>query len=228
MTSRMNFTRRFAMAAALLALGAIGDAGAADYPTRPVRWIVPYPPGGATDIMARIIGQRCRSGSASSSSSRTSRAPATTSAPRRWSMRRPTATRSCWSIRPMRSTPRSIRSSSFNFMRDIAAGRRHHAGAERDGGQSRRFPAKTVAEFIAYAKANPGKINWASSGNGTSVHLSGELFKMMTGVDLTHVPYRGSAPALTDMISGHGAGDVRQHAVLAAAHPGRQAARARR
>ena len=64
-------------------------------------------------------------------------------------------------------------------------------------------PAKTVAEFIAYAKANPGKINWATSGNGTSVHLSGELFKMMTGVDLLHVPYRGSAPALTDMLAGH-------------------------
>jgi tripartite-type tricarboxylate transporter receptor subunit TctC len=64
------------------------------------------------------------------------------------------------------------------------------------------IPAKTVAEFIAYAKANPGKLNWASSGNGTSVHLSGELFKIMTGVELTHVPYRSSAPALTDMISG--------------------------
>ena len=64
------------------------------------------------------------------------------------------------------------------------------------------MPAKTVAEFIAYAKANPGKINWATSGNGTSVHLSGELFKMMTGVDLLHVPYRGSAPALTDMLAG--------------------------
>ena len=63
-------------------------------------------------------------------------------------------------------------------------------------------PAKTVAEFIAYAKANPGKVNWATSGNGTSVHLSGELFKMMTGVDLLHVPYRGSAPALTDMLAG--------------------------
>ena len=63
-------------------------------------------------------------------------------------------------------------------------------------------PAKTVAEFIAYAKANPGKINWATSGNGTSVHLSGELFKLMTGVDLTHIPYKGSAPALTDMIAG--------------------------
>jgi tripartite-type tricarboxylate transporter receptor subunit TctC len=64
------------------------------------------------------------------------------------------------------------------------------------------LPVKTVAEFIAYAKANPGKINWATSGNGTSVHLSGELFKVMTGVELQHVPYRGSAPALTDMISG--------------------------
>jgi tripartite-type tricarboxylate transporter receptor subunit TctC len=63
-------------------------------------------------------------------------------------------------------------------------------------------PAKTVAEFIAYAKANPGKVNMASSGNGTSVHLSGELFMAMTGVKMTHVPYRGSAPALTDMIAG--------------------------
>jgi tripartite-type tricarboxylate transporter receptor subunit TctC len=63
-------------------------------------------------------------------------------------------------------------------------------------------PAKTVAEFITYAKANPGKVNMASSGNGTSVHLSGELFMAMTGVKMTHVPYRGSNPALTDMISG--------------------------
>jgi tripartite-type tricarboxylate transporter receptor subunit TctC len=63
-------------------------------------------------------------------------------------------------------------------------------------------PAKTVAEFIDYAKANPGKINMASSGNGTSVHLSGELFKAMTGVQMQHVPYRGSAPAMTDMLAG--------------------------
>jgi tripartite-type tricarboxylate transporter receptor subunit TctC len=63
-------------------------------------------------------------------------------------------------------------------------------------------PAKTVAEFIAYAKANPGKINMASSGNGTSVHLSGELFKALTGVQMQHVPYRGSAPAMTDMLAG--------------------------
>jgi tripartite-type tricarboxylate transporter receptor subunit TctC len=64
------------------------------------------------------------------------------------------------------------------------------------------IPVKTVAEFITYAKANPGKINMASSGNGTSVHLSGELFMAMTGVKMTHVPYRGAAPALTDLIGG--------------------------
>ena len=63
-------------------------------------------------------------------------------------------------------------------------------------------PAKTVPEFIAYAKANPGKINLASSGNGTSIHMSGELFKMMTGVNMLHVPYRGSAPMLTDLLGG--------------------------
>jgi tripartite-type tricarboxylate transporter receptor subunit TctC len=63
-------------------------------------------------------------------------------------------------------------------------------------------PAKTVAEFIAYAKGNPGKVNMASSGNGTSIHVSGELFKMMTRVDMLHVPYRGSAPALTDLMGG--------------------------
>ena len=64
------------------------------------------------------------------------------------------------------------------------------------------MPAKTVAEFIAYAKANPGKVNMASSGNGTSVHVSGELFKMMAGVNMLHVPYRGAAPALTDLMGG--------------------------
>ena len=75
-------------------------------------------------------------------------------------------------------------------------------------------PAKTVAEFIAYAKANPGKVNMASSGNGTSVHLSGELFMAMTGVKMTHVPYRGSEPGAHRHDRRPGAGAVRQHAVL--------------
>jgi tripartite-type tricarboxylate transporter receptor subunit TctC len=65
-------------------------------------------------------------------------------------------------------------------------------------------PAKTVPEFIAYAKANPGKLNMASAGNETPPHLNGELFKMMTGIDMTHVPYRGSAPALADLLGGQG------------------------
>src|SRR5262249_60294885 len=90
---------------------------------------------------------------------------------------------------------------NFDFVRDVAP----VAGLTRVPNVMEvnpAVPAKTVPEFIAYAKANPGKINLASSGNGTSVHLSGEMFKMMTGVDLLHVPYRGAAPALTDLISG--------------------------
>ena len=90
---------------------------------------------------------------------------------------------------------------NFNFIRDIAP----VAGIMRVPNVMEvnpNVPAKTPTEFIAYAKANPGKVNWASSGNGTSVHLSGELFKLMTGVNLQHVPYRGSAPALTDLIGG--------------------------
>ena len=73
---------------------------------------------------------------------------------------------------------------------------------QRDGGAIRRFPAKTVPEFIAYAKANPGKINMASAGIGSSPHMAGELFKMMAGVEMVHVPYRGAAPALTDLLGG--------------------------
>src|SRR5262249_16970893 len=90
---------------------------------------------------------------------------------------------------------------NFNFVRDIAP----VAGLTRVPNVMEinpDVPAKTVQEFIDYAKAHPGKINMASSGNGTSVHLSGELFKLMTGVNMQHVPYRGAAPALTDLISG--------------------------
>ena len=84
------------------------------------------------------------------------------------------------------------------------------------------FPAKTVPEFIAYAKANPGKINMASAGIGGPQHAAGELFKYMAGVDMAHVPYRGSTPAVTDLISRPGAGDVRRDADRAAAGQGRQ------
>jgi tripartite-type tricarboxylate transporter receptor subunit TctC len=97
--------------------------------------------------------------------------------------------------------PASALAAQFNFLRDIAP----VAGITRVPNvmeTNPNFPAKSVAEFIAYAKANPGKINMASSGNGTSVHLSGELFMAMTGIKMTHVPYRGANPALTDLIGG--------------------------
>jgi tripartite-type tricarboxylate transporter receptor subunit TctC len=90
---------------------------------------------------------------------------------------------------------------NFNFIRDIAP----VAGINRVAyvmEVNPSVPAKTVPEFIAYAKANPGKINMASGGNGTVLHVAGELFKMMTGVNMQHVPYRGDAPALTDLIGG--------------------------
>src|SRR5258708_3660697 len=89
----------------------------------------------------------------------------------------------------------------YNFIRDIAP----VAGLVRTPNVMEvtpSFPAKTVAEFIAYCKANPGKINWASSGSGTSVHLSGELFKTMTGCQMLHIPYKGAGPALTDLMAG--------------------------
>ena len=88
------------------------------------------------------------------------------------------------------------------------------------------FPAKTVPEFIAYAKDNPGKINMASGGTGTGQHLTGELFKMMTGIDMMHVPYRGGAPAITDLIRGTSPGHVHLAARYDRVHQGWQAARA--
>ena len=116
-------------------------------------------------------------------------------------MRNPTATRFCWSIPPTTSTPSLYANLKFNVVRDIAP----IAAFNRVPNVmtvAKDVPAKTVAEFIAYVKANPGKVNLASSGNGTSVHLSGEMFMMMTGVKMQHVPYRGAAPAITDMLGG--------------------------
>jgi tripartite-type tricarboxylate transporter receptor subunit TctC len=201
MTSRVNFTRRFAVVATLLALGAISDAGAADYPTRPVRWIVPYPAGGATDIVARIIGQALteRLGQTfiienkPGAGNNIGTEAVVHAAPDGYTV---------LLVNPANAINATLYSKlSFNFIRDtLPVGGFMRVPNVMEVNPA--VPANTVAEFIAYAKANPGKINWATSGNGTSVHLSGELFKMMTGVNMTHVPYRGSAPALTDMISG--------------------------
>jgi tripartite-type tricarboxylate transporter receptor subunit TctC len=184
-----------------IALGGIGAASAAEYPGRTVRWVVGYPAGGSTDILARLIGQRL--------SERLGQQFIIENKPGAGNnigteavVNSPPDGYTILLVNPANAINASLYAKlSFNFIRDIAP----VVGLARVPNVmvvNPNVPVKTVAEFIAYAKANPGKINMASSGNGTSVHLSGELFKAMTGVEMQHVPYRGSAPALTDMLSG--------------------------
>ncbi len=185
----------------LSAIAAIGSAHAADYPTRPVKWVVGYPPGGATDIIARLIGQRL--------SEKLGQQFVIENKPGAGNN---IATESVVNAEPDGYTlllvnPANYINASlyanlkFNVVRDIApvASFNRVPNVMTVG---KDVQAKTVAEFIAYAKANPGKVNLASSGNGTSVHLSGEMFMSMTGAKMQHVPYRGAAPAITDMLGG--------------------------
>ncbi|HKH94954.1 MAG TPA: tripartite tricarboxylate transporter substrate binding protein [Beijerinckiaceae bacterium] len=176
-------------------------ARAQDYPTRSVRWVVPYPPGGTTDVLARLIGeylsrkmgQQFFIDNRPGAGNNIGTDAVVKAAPDGYTV---------LLVNPANGINASLyKSLPFNFIRDIAP----VGGFVRVPNVmeiNRDVPAKTVAEFIAYAKANPGKINMASSGLGTSVHLSGELFMAMTGVKMTHVPYRGAGPALTDLISG--------------------------
>jgi tripartite-type tricarboxylate transporter receptor subunit TctC len=193
------FARTIALclAAAMLA----SDVIAADYPARPVRWIVGYPAGGTTDILARLMGHWL--------SERLGQQFVIENKPGAGNnigteamIHSPPDGYTVLLVNPANAINAALYPRlGFNFMRDSAP----VAGFMRVPNVMEvnpSVPATSVAEFIAYSKANAGKINWASSGNGTSVHLSGELFKIMTGVDLTHVPYRGSAPALTDLIAG--------------------------
>src|SRR6201982_1468589 len=196
---RRNFLHLAAGAAALPAVSRI--ARAQTYPSRPVRIVVGFPPGGGADITARLIGQwlserlgqpfvvENRPGAGGNISTEAGvRAPA-----------------DGYTLLLVPS-PNAISATlydnlHFNFIRDIAP----VAGLTRDPNVlevSLLVPAKTVPEFIAYAKANPGKINYASTGIGTPQHVAGDLFKVMAGVNLVHVPYRGAAPALTDLIAG--------------------------
>jgi tripartite-type tricarboxylate transporter receptor subunit TctC len=175
---------------------------ALDYPTRPVRWVVGYPPGGPQDIVARLVGQflserfgqqfivENRSGAGGNIG-----AEAVINAP-------PDGYTMLLVGSPNAINATLYEKLNFVFLRDIvpvaSIGRVPLVMEVHPS-----VPAKTVPEFIAYAKANPGKINYASAGNGTPQHVAGELFKMMAGVNMLHVPYRGAAPAVTDMISGH-------------------------
>ena len=201
MKSRLNLVRLFALGMTGLTWAGISDAAALDYPTRPVRWVVGYPAGGTTDILARLIGQYL-SEKLGQQFIVENKPGAGNNIATEAVINSPPDGYTLLLVNPANGINASLyKKLSFNFTRDIAP----VAGIARVPNVMEvnpNVPAKTVAEFIAYAKANPNKVNLASSGNGTSVHLSGELFMAMTGVKLTHVPYRGSAPALTDMIAG--------------------------
>jgi tripartite-type tricarboxylate transporter receptor subunit TctC len=188
-------------AVALVCAVMAGAARADDYPNHSVRWLVGYPPGGSTDICARLIGQYL-SEHLGQQFVIENKPGAGNNLATELAAHSPPDGYTVFLVNPANTINASLyKNLSFNFIQDMAP----------VGGFIRvpnvmevnpAVPAKTVAEFIGYAKANPGKINMASSGVGTSVHLSGALFMMMTGVDLVHVPYRGAAPALTDLLGG--------------------------
>jgi tripartite-type tricarboxylate transporter receptor subunit TctC len=195
--SRLQFLHLAAGAAALPAVSRI--ARAQTYPTRPVRLIVPYPPGGGVDITARLIGQ--------SLSERLGQPLVIEN--------RPGAASNIGTEAVVRAAPdgytlllvginSAINATSydklnFNFIRDITPVATI-SGVPSIMAVHPSFPAKTVPEFIAYARANPGKANMASEGIGGFGQLFGEMFKMMAGINMVHVPYRGAAPALTDLM----------------------------
>jgi tripartite-type tricarboxylate transporter receptor subunit TctC len=196
---RREFLHLAAGAAALPALSR--NARAQTYPARPVRIIVGFSPGGTADIVARLIGQWLseRLGqpfiieNRPGASSNIAVEAVVRASPDGYTLLQVVATNAINATLYDRL--------NFNFIRDIAPVA-SIARVPLVMEVNPAVPAKTVPEFIAYAKANPGKISMASAGIGTPGHVGGELFKMMTGVDMLHVPYRGSAPMVTDLLGG--------------------------
>src|SRR5215831_6816364 len=185
---------------AVLVLASTG-AFAADYPSHAVKWVVAYPPGGSTDVLARMIAvwladklhQPFIIENKPGGGNNIGTEFVVRSAPDGYTLLLVNAANGI--------NATLYKNLSFNFIRDIAP----VAGIARAPNVmvvTQAFPATTVAEFIAYCKAHPGKINMASSSTGSSTHLSGELFKAMTGCDMVHVPYRGAPLALIDLIPG--------------------------
>src|SRR3954468_11233104 len=176
-------------------------AQAQSYPSRPVHLMVGFPPGGTTDVVARLIGQWL-SERFGTSFVIENRAGAGTNLATEAVVRAPADGYTLLVVTPANTINVSLYDKAdFDFERDI----RPVASLIRSPYVLEvfpRFPARTVPELIAYAKGNPGKVNVASFGTGTASHLSGEIFKMMAGVDMLHVPYRGSAPMLTDLLAG--------------------------
>jgi tripartite-type tricarboxylate transporter receptor subunit TctC len=178
-----------------------GSAAALDYPTRPVKWVVPYPPAGTTDVLARIMAQWL-SEKMGQQFVIENKLGAGNNIGTEFVVNAPPDGYTMLLVNPANGINATLyKNLSFNVVRDIAP----VAGIVRTPNVmevTNSLPVKNVAEFIAYCKANPGKINMASSGSGTSVHLSGELFKAMTGCNMLHVPYKGAGPALADLIGG--------------------------
>jgi len=199
---RLSRRRLLAVAAGAAALATTPrPARAQSYAARPVRVLVGFPPGGIGDITARLIGEALqeRLGQPVIVENRPGAGGnlATEAV-----ARSPADGYTLYLSGPNNAINATLyQNLKFNFLRDMAS-----VGSVMRGplvmAVHPSFPARTVSEFIAYAKANPRKINMVSSGNGTSVHLTGELFKMMAGVEMLHIPYRGEAPALADLVAG--------------------------
>jgi tripartite-type tricarboxylate transporter receptor subunit TctC len=196
---RRQFLRFAAPAAA--ALIAARFARAQTYPARPVRVIVPFAPGGTTDLIARLIAQRL-SDRLGQPFVVENRPGASTNIATQAVVRAAADGYTLLLVPPPSAINATLyKDLPFNVLRDIAPiASVMRAPYVMEINPS--VPAKTVPEFIAYAKANPGKISMASAGVGTGPHLTGELLKMVTGIDMAHVPYRGGAPALNDLIAG--------------------------
>jgi tripartite-type tricarboxylate transporter receptor subunit TctC len=196
---RRHFLQLAAGAAALPAMPRF--ARAQSYPSRPVRWIVGFAAGGPQDIVARLLAQ-VLSERLGQQFVIENRAGAGGNIGTEAAVRAAADGYTILMIGPSATINATLYDNlNFVFLRDIAP----IASIMRTSNVMEvnpSFPAKTVPEFIAYAKANPGKINYASAGSGSSQHMAGELFKMMTGIDMVHVPYRGAAPALTDLLAG--------------------------
>jgi tripartite-type tricarboxylate transporter receptor subunit TctC len=196
---RRQFLHLAAGAAALPAVSRV--ARAQPYPSRPVRIVVGFAAGGAPDLIARLVGQRLseRLGQPFIIENRPGAGGniATEAV-----VRAPADGHTLLLVNPPNAVNQALYEKlNFNFIRDIApvAGILSLPNAMLVHPS---FAAKSVPEFIAYAKANPGKLSMASAGNGSAPHLAGELFKMMTQVDMVHVPYRGGGPALADLLGG--------------------------
>jgi tripartite-type tricarboxylate transporter receptor subunit TctC len=197
---RRRFLQMAAGAAALPAVSRI--ARAQSYPAKPVRLIIGYPPGGSADITARLTGQWLseRLGQPVVVESRPG---AATNLATEAVVRASPDGYTLLLVAPANAINATLYDNklSFDSLRDLVP----VAGIIRFPNVvvvNPSLPIKTIPELIAYAKANPGKLNMASSGNGSTIHMSGELFKMLTGINMVHVPYRGGAPALTDLMGG--------------------------